>query len=459
MRSQAIGQGGEHVTSTPQQWVFAPLATMSHEQRQRWLETCFTKTNVDELFTDPSRSVIAITQSGCGVTTSLSRLSAYELLGFQYNPDQWPGQIHAFTNAADHFAQWMAHTAYQITEAFKQQPERLEQLTSANHEFLIWLLRHYLGRRQSDTWLQSLQSHIDADSWQSLNDKTQKQQLDDLYGTTISDLYGQIEECLQIARKLGWKGIYACIDINWIDWISRTLDERERLMAGIKQILMRLSPLQRPGFGIKMGLHENVLSIQAARDLVRGRAVVVTYDWSINALMRLADQLITLATDGQANEQQVLPAMVWDMLSGDIKAIWGALGPAAAVALAQHALAARSESDTQRGYTVKQALYRHSALLHLDHDPAQRQIWRGMQAIPLDDAQFRVFEVLWRHRGEPVSNQVLMNIAGSKSNLDQIISRIRGAIEPFGKAQKSYTYVQRTITSGTWLEKTTCRFG
>jgi hypothetical protein len=54
-----------------------------------------------------------------------------------------------------------------------------------------------------------------------------------------------------------------------------------------------------------------------------------------------------------------------------------------------------------------------------------------------------------------------MSIAGSKDNLDQNISRLRRAIEPFytiKKTEDKYIYVQRSISSGTWLEKKTCHF-
>jgi hypothetical protein len=401
--------------------------------------------------------VIVITHSGCGVPTSLDRVSSDDLLALQYDPDQWPGQPNAFTNAPDHFGQWMAHIAHFVTEELRLHPELLARLTPANHEFLVWLLRQYLGRRQSETWLQFLRTRLAADAWQALSDKANTHQLDHLYGDTVAELYGQIEECLEIAQHLDWKGIYARIDVNWADWVARTPDERKALAAGAKQILTSLTPLQRAGFGIKMGLHSNLLSLHETRDLVRGRAVVTAYEWAPDQLTHIVDQLIRLATGGQLDSQALLPADIWETFAKDVRAIWDAMGPAAAAVIASQLLEARTQSLERREQVVRRNLYRHSAMLHLDRDMSQRLVWRGMTPIVLDDTPFRVFELLWRHRGDPVSNEALLDITGTIDNLNQNISRIRRAIEPF-KEDKSYIYVQRSISNGTWLEKKVCRF-
>src|SRR5262249_54811611 len=152
---------------------------------------------------------------------------------------------------------------------------------------------------------------------------------------TVSDLYGQIDECIEIARRMGWKGIYASIDISWADWTSSSPSEREQLSLGVRQLLTTLSPLQRVGFGLKMSLPWHLFPIQEVRQRVGGRVMVTTYDWPVDALSRVTNGLIALAGDGAADGVALLPAEIWNALATDFESIWGGQGPGAAAALAR----------------------------------------------------------------------------------------------------------------------------
>jgi hypothetical protein len=440
----------------PHMWPFAPA--MSSEQQQRWLDTCYVKTNIDELFADPARSIVVLTHSGCGVTTSLARLNSYGLFCFQYNPDQWPGQPQAFTDDTDHFSQWMAHIAYSFTEKLRIHPDLLDRLAVEHHEFLIWLMRRFLNPRRSRNWLQYLKQHLPDDMWQALNSALDILP-EQMYGNTVAELFGQIDECLMIAKQLGWKGIYASIDIHWSDWISRSSKDREILKKGIQQLLATLTPLQRPGFGFKMGLPQRLLSVHDVRELTRGRATVAQYEWGYQDLSHIATQLIGLADENPTEDAARLAPDTWTMLDTDLTSIWDQPGPAAAIAVARQylLLSTESASSKENMALLRQNLYRSSAKLYLDHDLTQRQVWRGMTPLTLEETPFHVFEVLWRHQGTSVSNETLIDIAGTKMNLDKIISRIRKAVEPFYE-QGIYLYVQRRPSSGTWLDKEVCDF-
>lgn len=433
-------------------WLFEAVWDMNPEQRQRWLETCYLKTNVDELFADPDRSVAVVTHAGCGITTSLARLETYRLLHFQYDPDQWPGRPQSFTNAPDHFGQWMGRAAFTLIDQIRRAPALLGTLTRANYEFLTWAAQRYLNRNQNNRWHHVLQTSLPVDVWGDIQTTISDPAFVLLFGTAVADMVGQIDECLDVAQRLGWQGIYASIDIQWEDWIKRPPADRDALKEGVRQLLSSLTLLQRPGFGFKMGIPHRLFSLGDVRALVRGRANVVVYDWSPERITRLADQLMYQATSGQSAGVQMLSNEYWQNLHGDVVSIWETLGPAAAVALVRQALQA-----AQAPLEIRQGLYRSSARLCLDNDPSERRVWRGMTPIRLTDAPFELFKKLWEYQGEPVSNRILLDVSGSKENADQNISRIRKAIEPF-YAHSKYLYIQRDVKRGAWLDRDMCDF-
>jgi hypothetical protein len=293
--------------------------------------------------------------------------------------------------------------------------------------------------------------------WESLHREVSESQ-EDLYDNSISGLRGQIDECLGIARTLGWNGIFARIDLHWSDWIGRAPTEREKLTMTLRELLTMLTPLRR-GFGIKLGLPRHLFTTQEVRELVRDRAFLTSYNWTLDDVAELTRRLVTLATDGVVDADQFLTSAVWKVIEEDISAIWEMPGPAAATAVA-HSLIQSIQIRTPSSDIVtelRHALYRSSAFLRLDRDVTQRCVWRGMMRITLDETPFRFFELLWKHKGDFVDNEALMDIAGSKANLDKNISRVRESIEPFYK-DGFYLYVHRRIGSGTWIDRSLCHF-
>jgi hypothetical protein len=100
---------------------------------------------------------------------------------------------------------------------------------------------------------------------------------------------------------------------------------------------------------------------------------------------------------------------------------------------------------------VRAALYRHYAPLRYYPQVSSSQIWRGASRIALDEAQVAVFQALWRHgrTRSYASKEELVALAGSPTNLDKIISRIRKKLEPVPGTE---IYLHRTQSLGTRLE-------
>jgi len=273
---------------------------------------------------------------------------------------------------------------------------------------------------------------------------------DNLYNDDSNGIANQIDEAQDLAALLGWRGIFARVDVGWLEWARRTIEQRRALFDGITSLLGALTPV-RPGFGYKLGISSALdLSPDKVHRLVRGRAVVDTWTWNDAQLRELVVRYVLAA--GGPDPRAWLADPLWELLRRDLVAIWGLPGPAAAVTLA-HELLQRDEQPAPGPLLeLRKQLYARTALLLLDPDPVRRTIWRGRVPIILDETPYRFFERLWRSRGSPVANESLQEIAGSQANLDQYISRLRKKLEPFLK-QNSYTmYIKRQPGLGTQLE-------
>jgi hypothetical protein len=445
-----------------QLWPLQPFDMMTPDQQQRWFEKCYMRSSVDDLLADPQRSTVVVTTPGCGISTSLALLMSQGLLTFPYGLDQWPGEQHAFTYAPDHFSQMMAHVAHVFIERFKASPGQLTQCSPLTHEFLAWMVRRYLGARQGQLWLRFLEQQTNEQLQQAI-ERVRASTGQELYtNDTVGDIYSQIDECLDLARTLGWEGIYAVVDIPIMNWIERTPDKRLDLLDKAKRLLTSLTPLQRPGFGFKIGVSANLLSVQDAQVLLRNRATITTFAWKEHELRAIMQRCLSLSAYQSISLDTLLPHNWWDLTQEDMRSIWGVPGPSGILALLQEALeqynvAPQVVADA-RWFTIRQNLYRHYAPLRCNPDDEERVVWRGTIAIPLDEQQWRLFTTVWKHHGSFVSNEALLDIAGSRANLDQIVSRVRQAIEPMMKS-RTYLYLFRTTSNGTWLDRQMCRFG
>lgn len=443
-------------------WVFTPAATMAPERWRHWQASCYQESEVDLLLADPVRSVVVSTYGGCGITTSLATLRADSLLVFPYNPDQWPGQPQAFTGAPSHFAQWMARFADAVTAQLGGRPELLARLNIYQHQFLLWLLGRYLGRRPGLVWQAQLQTLLPLAAWSELATIVADEPID--YGDTVADLKYQIHEAVALARSLGWEGVFASIDINWWDWLERSPAERAQLEAQIRELLTTLGPLEVPRFGVKLGLAARLLPPDEIDRLTRSRIKPLIYpagySWGGAELQAICRRLVALAAEEAGDGAAPPPDELWGWLEADIGAIWERPCPAAArtLALVWHGLAGRQLEGEALRLELRAALYRHGAPLRRDPRPGSQVIYRGQAAIHLDDMPFRVFDLLWQHRGAPAGNEALLRVAGTKANLDKLISRLREQIEPLHRQGRTI-YLQRRQNSGTWLEAGITRFG
>lgn len=443
-----------------QPWLFEGLRSLAPARRRHWAELCYVPSPADDQMRDTQRSIVAVYHPGAGLSTSLDLLSQFNILTIGYPPEQWPGEAGEFTTARDHFSQWMALVARQIRDLVEETPALAARLDVPHHEFLVWLIRRYLSKRQGDNWLRRLQELLPVEQVEAVKANLETNDLDQSYGQTTQAIEGQIDECSALVRRLGYQGISITIDISWSDWVYRNAAQRLALVAQVRRLLSVLPPLQRRHFGIKVGI-PTALDITASEieQLSRSRVTVASYRWDDAKLATIVRRLVSAGSDDQHSGEPWTEPQVWAQLREELSKIWSHPGPAAAVALARCILEeepAAQVGEAQIG-AVRRHLYAQFAPVQLDGDHTRRIVWRGRQPIYLDEAQFRCFELLWRQRGFHVNPAMLVRHSSrTQVNLDKIISRLRERLEPFYTTDKKrWLYIQRTAGQGVWLERFT----
>lgn len=423
----------------------------------QWRARCYVPAPFDDLLADPQRSVVVISHAGCGLTTSFRLLQDEPLLLFDYPVRQWPEQRDAFNSRPDHFGQWMGHVAYAFEQQLRERPERIQQLRPYHYEFLAWLTRSYLGQRHVLSLVRLLERHLPAEQVRPLQRFADEAEPSALFRDNVSGTLGQIGEALDIADELGFNGIFACVELPATAWIKTLPAERERIQRQLHDLLAALTPLSRPGFGIKVGIPDIIMRPDEARSIVRDRAIVTVAYWDSDLLLELAGRLGAAALPDGADNQKALTAPLLIALQADIAAVYGKPGPAAVQIIAQ-ALAEMDPRQTEESmlHQLRLRLYLHGGLLRIDGDPNTRRIWRGAKPITLSDNHFELFELLWRHRGDYVKPDTLLSIGSTKSNVDQLVARLRKQIEPpLGSDDRIYICRDR---SGARLRRESCDF-
>lgn len=434
---------------------------LTHEQWQQWRNHCYIESEIDLLLADPVRSVVVSTYSGCGLSTSLAMLQASRLLLLNYNPEEWAGTPQAFGRSETHFGQWMARFADSVMERLTLEPDDLARLNLYQQQLLLWLLERYLGKRQSRFWQGELERLLPVASKEELTQILADEPID--YGDTVADMKYQINECVAIARRLGWEGVFATVDLRWWDWLEGDDEERAQLEVGLRKLLTTLAPLEVPHFGVKLGIPARLLPPQDIDRLTRSRIrpmlYPTTYRWTVQQLQQICQRQVTLAAKDADVDFAPPPTELWRWLEADIARIWEYPCPAAASVLARIwcEFAAQRLAADQLVQQLRVSLYRHAAPLRCDSRPGSQIVYRGQQPIHLDDMPFRIFTTLWQHRGSPASNETLLGVAGSKANLDKLISRLREQLEPM-HGSGTTIYLQRRPNGGAWIDAAVAAF-
>ena len=461
--------------SAPTQRALTPFTLLSPEDREWWIEQCYVLPDANSALYDPERSLLLIGERGSGLSTLFEVFQhVYPLVDdhpmplttpqpfcFAYPIYCWPGQPQALFSHDDtsHFKQWMALIAHHLIHVFKRDPALLQRPSVASFEFLVWLMRHYLGSRRADGWCQFVEQQHPAAEIKTIVAEARRGKYDNVYTDDhANDTAGQIEECVELLAQLGWNGVYAVAELSFEQWSAFSADHQATLQASIERLLSHLTPIQHQRFGFKIGVVADVMISETIKKLPRGRASVMQHTWTADALSDMSTRLLSALADKPLRIEELIAPALWHDLHNDMLHIWGKPSPLALVAIIhscyEHAPTFTPLQPDQIS-AIRTKLYQQYAPLRYDPASNAALVWRGATKITLDEAQFHVFQALWRHGRTKTHAQKpeLQNLAGSSANLDKIISRIREKIEPFPNAR---IYLQRNQSQGIWLE--CCQF-
>lgn len=406
-----------------ERWPFLPFESRSPQETERWWAECYVPTVAADMLQDLSRSVIVSGCAGSGksvAAAALVRETAGRSLIIEYPPAYWPGGKHAWLTEGNHLRQMMACAANRVRELLSSQPDLLAGLTVVKQEFLRWLIQKHLDERA----LPRLADKIKSPDSQPLFNLPFK----DIYSTdsTPAHAKGQIEELVDLVEGLGFETVIVLID----------LPETNSQLEGVAGLFEWLELLQHPGFTIKTTLPETAVEGARISDEVRGRITITPLLWSRKTCQMVANRHLRAAIPSQRRELADLAvSSLLDELAAEVEKLFDQPTPRGWMALAaalleSYATTNKPLANADRDKVVC-AFYAKCAPLRLDR--SRQGVWRGPQFIALDDQPFRFLEVLWEAGDSSTTMNALLEIAGSKENVNTLASRVRKKIEPVPK--------------------------
>lgn len=416
-------------------WPFAPLDARLPEEDERWWSDCYLSHSVEDILENRSQWCVLIGGYQNGKSTALAALrrnwQAHALL-IQDDLLNHPQQGKAQGNILYRI---LSQASWTLRQHLSEQPNQFLLLSQTQMEFLRWSVEKFHGRRALARWLDGLP--------QEFVQVLQNIEFEDIYPSQTSDVEGQIEELVNLSRRLGYQQVLVTVDTSPFP----TLDQVQE----IRQLLGWLEPMQHSGLKLVMALPPTFVA-REIRELSRGRTSVLEMETSLERTRQVVARYLSVATEGmiQNVEQLCSPELVTqlqNMVQDEFDA--PALGAWLKVVEILLETASKGEKLPLKTDLFPQVLlsfYSRFTPLRFGLDTAELGLWRGYKWIPLDRAVYDFVGVLISHKGRPIDH----TIAGtSKGNLHTLASRLRVAIEP----NSSRTiYLKNLKGEGYWLE-------
>lgn len=187
-----------------------PFTFLSLEERQLWIDQCYVLPQSNSALYDSERSVLLIGERGSGLSTIFDVFRhEYALIDdnpappltqrpfcFAYPIHLWPGQPQALfiDDGTSHFKQWMALIAQHLISVFKRDPRLLQRIPLSSFDFVVWLMRHYLGPRRAEMWYRFVEQQHSSAKVGQIVDEARLGKHDHVYTDSNNDITGQIED-------------------------------------------------------------------------------------------------------------------------------------------------------------------------------------------------------------------------------------------------------------------------
>ncbi len=412
-----------------------PFEEQSYLYEERWWQECFRARNDFEGMRSHSRWILIYggAQSGKSVTLAaiLRELNKEnkELI-CEYPLSDWP-----VDENSNHLTQLMRVASGALMGVFKKEPDKINQLSPSQKEFLRWLIEKFNKPRTLTRFLDSLKQEYDV--------MLREIAYSDLYPsqTEQQDVEDQIGELISFCGRIEYEKITFWVDVpvglnkaqkeqlaNLYQWLSLIQIEGLRVIAVVPDQLVREGDL-----------------LKKMRGRVRAYPLTTDREHAIQAV----NQHLTAATGGKITcLAEIAEETLVNPLERLICEQYGCLAIGAWVGIALLLLEKREASDKILDEGSLASICKAFFSQHCPLRLGRGGVWRGEKFIELEEAQFELAEKLWeaKEKGQPAVDYRVMRL--SKENMHTRIRRLRKEIEPV-KEVEIYLLSQRN--EGYWF--------
>ncbi len=319
-------------------------------------------------------------------------------------------------------------------------PNKLEPFSKTQLEFLRWLIQNFRDERAYVRFLDALP--------EAVGKELKKVKFKNVYATQTDnpDIDGQIQELVNLARRMQFDQILVVLDVDGV--VS------ESGLADLKELLSWHALIKNKGLALVGAMNnqlaEKINLIKTARGLIN----LVTLNWSAEEIRTMAEKHLRAATGGTLERvEDLFESSLVTELEQLILAEYAALAPRGWIDLVRIGLGMRGVSGTPLGLgsalELKTTFFETCMPLRIDPNPSVRGVWRGPRFIEMDEAPYNFFRVLWKKQGQVTVFEDFRGLAKSKEYLNTLASRVRKELEPL---RPQNIYLKNTRADGYFLE-------
>lgn len=411
-------------------WPFRPYYARSLDETEKWWDLCYYEGEVERVLAGHFHWRIIAGAPGSGKGVALEAIKRVEAavnasLLVAYPPDRWPGSEHAPAPAGNHLAQIMVLAATELGRILSRMSSAADlKLSATQYEFIRWLLEKYTGPRGFVRWLDSLPAEVAA--------KIQDTPFEDLYPTTthLLDVQGQIEELVNVARRLGYRRILLTVDLNQY--------QAKQHLQNLGELFQWLDLMHHRDLGLVAAIPSQAVEDAQLQERARGRFSIVHLNRTAEEVRRMANRHLSAALGSDnVHLSDLLAPELLHYMEDRLISEFGQAVPDAWVALAETTLYYFTQPDQspttpihlKQQQEVERLFYIRHMPLRLDND--HKGIWRGPRLITLSEKLVQFVEAVHRYGHNTDSlHYTLIQIATSKGNIHTLARRLRQEIEP-----------------------------
>lgn len=368
----------------------------------------------------------------------LRRKTAEKALQIDYLPHNWPNGSNPWVPGKGHMSQMMAAAAVSIRQHLEKHPESFGGLNDLQKEYFYWLIDKFLQRRA----LIRLSYRLQQATGIEINVPGE---IEDLYPseTKETDVWNQISELADLAHALGFEQIYLFIDLNELEAIEH--------MGDVVALFSWLSIMEHPDWSIRAALPYVCLKEGQLAEHTSGRLDITRLNYDQVTIQQILAGYMRLATGGEYSSlEKFVTTAVLEQAQEEIQAVYQEPTLAGWInwveALFDTIVKSKGDIPLSDSKAITRTYYERHFPLRLS--PNRQGVWRGPQYLALDERPYELLKKLFDLRGRP-DPMTLQDLAGSNENLNTLMSRLRGDIEPL-KGTRIYLHNRRD--QGYWLE-------